>query len=170
MWITNHFDMMKHLIQRGGLLTLVVFGMLFRMSAQSTQLIVTLNDGTEQSYMMTEDDRLYFEDNEKLVIERESDKETTKIPLADIRKLTCSELEGAEENTVAAVAVFPNPVHDVLTLRNLSGKQTVSIYAIDGRLVKSFETDGSQPIDVGGLPFGLYLVKTQSATLKMIKL
>ena len=140
------------------------------MAAQSTQIVVFLNDGTEQTYYLTEADRLYFEDNTKLVIEEVINKSAVTIPLADIRKITCNEYVGLAEESSQELAIFPNPVHDVLTLRNLQGKQNVSIYAIDGRLVKSFETSENQIVDISDLPIGLYLVKTQTQTLKMIKL
>ena len=152
------------------LLIAFVFGLFFRMAAQSTQLIVFLNDGTEQTYYMSEADRLYFEDNTKLVIDVVSTKSTVTIPLANIRKITCSEMVGTAENSDAALTIFPNPVHNVLTFRNLKDKQTVCIYALDGRLAKRFETSGDQIIDISDLPIGLYLVKTQTQTLKMIKL
>ena len=119
---------------------------------------------------MTEADRLYFEDNTKLVIEEVATKSTTTIPLADIRKITCEEYVDTEENLTPDVCIFPNPVNDILVLRNLSGTQTISIYALDGRLVKSFEATEGQTVSVSELPMGLYLVKTQSCTLKMIKL
>ena len=138
--------------------------------AQTIQINVFMNDGTEQIYTLAETDRLYFEDNTKLVVEAVATNSTVVIPLADIRKITCDEYVGTEENHDLGVALFPNPVTDVLMLRNLSGAQNVSIYAIDGRLVKSVEAQSDLPISVGELPVGLYLVKTQSCTLKMIKL
>ena len=161
---------MKQLFHRGLLLTAFIFGLFFRMTAQSTQIVVSLNDGTEQNFNLTEADRLYFEDNTKLVIEEIATKNTVTIPLADIRKITCSETVGTTENPDLALGIFPNPVHDVLTFRNLQGKQTISLYALDGRLIKTFEATGNQVIDISDLPFGLYLVKTQTQTLKMIKL
>ena len=161
---------MKHTMHRGLLLAAFIFGLFFRMTAQSTQIVVFLNDGSEQTYLMAEADRLYFEDNTKLVIEKESTKSTVTIPLSDIRKITCAETVGTAENHDLALSIFPNPVHDVLTFRNLQGKQTVSLYALDGRLIKTFEASGNQSIDISDLPIGLYLVKTQSSTLKMIKL
>ena len=161
---------MKHIMHRGLLLMAFIFGLFFRMAAQSTQIVVFLNDGTEQTYLLTESDRLYFEDNTKLVIEVGSYKNTTTIPLADIRKITCVETVGTAENPDFALGIFPNPVHDVMTFRNLQGKQTVSLYTLDGRLIKTFEASGNQSIDISDLPFGLYLVKTQTQTLKMIKL
>lgn len=148
----------------------LIMGMAFGMEAQSTQVVVTLNDGTEQNYTMTESDRMYFEDNTILVIEIHEYKNTVKIPLADIRKLTCLETEGTNENEATALSIFPNPVHDALVIRNLQGSQIVSIYALDGRLMKTFTASGEQAIDISDLAMGIYLVKTVSATLKMIKL
>ena len=148
----------------------LILGMAFGMEAQSTQVVVTLNDGTEQNYTMTESDRMYFEDNTILVIEIHEYKNTVRIPLADIRKLTCLETEGTNENEATALSIFPNPVHETLVIRNLQGSQTVSIYALDGRLMKTFAASGEQAIDISDLAMGIYLVKTESATLKMIKL
>ena len=162
---------MKRLFQCGLLLTAFIFGLFFRMTAQSTQLVVTLNDGTEQTYYMSGNDRLYFEDNAKLVIEiGDYYKGTIKIPLADIRKLTCNETENTTESHNLAIGLYPNPVHDILTFNNLQGKQTINIYAVDGRLMKTFEATSGQRIDISELPIGLYLVKTESQTFKMIKL
>ena len=161
---------MKRLINRGLLLLALIMGMAFSMEAQSTQVVVTLNDGTEQNYTMTESDRMYFEDNTILVIEIHEYKNTVRIPLADIRKLTCLETEGTNENEATALSIFPNPVHETLVIRNLQGSQTVSIYALDGRLMKSLEVSGDITIDIADWAAGLYFVKTQSSTLKMVKL
>lgn len=152
------------------LLLLFLAGSQFYGDAQSTQIIVFLNDGTEQTYNLSEADRLYFEDNTKLVIEEVATKSAVTIPLADIRKITCEEYVGTEENYNPDVTVYPNPVHNTMTFHNLNGKETIRIYALDGRLLKSFEISGSQTIDISDLSIGLYLVKTQSCTLKMIKL
>lgn len=147
-----------------------IFGLFFHMAAQSTQIVVFLNNGSEQTYALTEADRLYFEDNTKLVIEQISTKSTVTIPLADIRKITCDETVGVSETSDATVFLSPNPAHDAFTLCNLQGKESISIYAIDGRMVKSMEITENQSVDISNLPIGLYLVKTQSSTLKMIKL
>ena len=167
---TINFIMMKPISLRGWLLTAFIFGLFFRMAAQSTQLVVFLNEGTEQTYMMHETDRLYFEDNTKLVIEEVSTKSTVTIPLADIRKITCNETEGIGEAARPSLWLSPNPSHNAFMLHNLNGKETIHIYALDGRLMKAAEVTGEQFIDISDLAAGLYLVKTQSCTLKMIKL
>ena len=113
---------------------------------------------------------MYFEDDQKLVIELIYTKDVVKFNLNDIRKITCHETESTTESAENQVSIFPNPVHNTLILRNLPGKQTVSIYAVDGRLMMTFKALGDQAINVSELPSGLYLVKTETQTLKMIKL
>ena len=151
------------------LLVALVMGMAFGVAAQTTQMIVTMNDGTVQTYSMTESGRVYFENNTFLVIE-EGTKDVVRIKMSDIRKITCEEAVGLDENQAAEVSILPNPVHDVMVFHNLEGLQTVSIYAIDGRLMRTFEASGDEAINVSDFPIGLYLVRTQSSTLKMIKL
>lgn len=147
----------------------LVMGLAYSLTAQSTQMIVTLNDGTERSFTMAESDRVCFENNTSLIVKQGA--ETEVIPLADIRKIICTEvLGGQSENAMANVSLTPNPVYDVMMLHNLNGLETVSIYSIDGRLMKTFETTGEEFINTEDLARGLYLVKTKSCVLKMIKL
>ena len=161
---------MKHILQRGLLLAALTIGMAFHLMAQATQLTIYLNNGEEKSYSMTESDRVYFEDNETLVVEIMAYAKSDLYNLADIRKITCAETENVIEKTDSSVFLSPNPVHDVFMLRNLSSKETIHIYALDGRMVMSVEASENQLIDISSLPIGLYLVKTKSQTLKMIKL
>lgn len=161
---------MKRFIRIGLLLVALMTGLCTHLSAQSALMSVFMNDGTIQTFLMEEDDQVYFSDNTYLVIEQAGASNVTNIRLAEIRKITCEETMDIPENQAPSVIILPNPVHDVMTLRNLNGNQRVQIYSIHGQLVKSFVTDGEQAIDVSGLSIGLYLVKTQSCTLKMIKL
>lgn len=161
---------MKPSFKRSFLLVAFIIGASLPMMAQATQVIIAMLDGTQQSFYLSEEDRMYFEDNAKLVIEEGSTKNTVKIPLVDIRKMTCHEMVGTAENDDAEVSIFPNPTLNTLTIRNLSGKQTISIYALDGRLMKAFEVSGDLTIDISDWAAGLYFVRTQSSTLKMVKL
>ncbi|MCR5660258.1 MAG: T9SS type A sorting domain-containing protein [Bacteroidales bacterium] len=161
---------MKQLLKHGLLLLVFAMGLCIHGTAQSTQMIVSMINGTTQTYSMDGDARIYFEDNTFLVIESTVAKDIVKIRMEDIRKITCEETVGQAEHHLSEVSLMPNPTHDVMVLRNLDGPQTISIYAIDGRLIRSFEAMGDQPIDVSDMSIGLYLVKTPSCTLKMIKL
>ena len=164
---------MKSIFKHGLLLLAFTLGLAFPLAAQSTQMTIQMNDGSERTYFMSESDRVYFEDNETLVVEIAvygKDVRSDRFNLADIRKITCHETEGVSETSNTSVFLSPNPTHDAFMLHNLQGKQSVSIYALDGRLVKSAEVSEDQLIDISDLPIGLYLVKTESCTLKMIKL
>lgn len=161
---------MKHFLLRELLLPAFIFGLFIQMTAQSTQIVVFLNNGSEQAYYLSETDHLYFEDNTKLVIEQISTKSTVIIPLADIRKITCDETVGILEDPAKTVFLTPNPVHDAFTLRNLQGKENISIYTLDGKLTRSIEITENQSVDISDIPIGLYLVRTQHSAFKLIKL
>ena len=164
---------MKSIFKHGLLLLAFTLGLAFPLAAQSTLMTIQMNDGSERTYFMNESDRVYFEDNETLVVEIAvygKDVRSDRFNLADIRKITCHETEGVSETSNTSVFLSPNPTHDAFMLHNFQGKQSVSIYALDGRLVKSVEVSENQLIDISDLPIGLYLVKTESCTLKMIKL
>ena len=164
---------MKNILQRGLLLALLTIGLACHLTAQSTQMTIHLNDGSERTYYMTESDRVYFEDNETLVVETavyDKDFRSDRFNLADIRKITCAETVGISEASDLPTGLTPNPVHNSFTLRNLKEKETLRIYALDGRLMKSVEVSENQMVDISDLPIGLYLVKTERQTLKMIKL
>lgn len=164
---------MKRIFQRGLLLAAFILGLAFHLAAQSTQMTIHMNDGTERSYFMAESDHVYFEDNETLVIEiaaYDKSVRSDRFNLADISKITCTETEGILEETNTPLWISPNPTHDAFKLHNLNGKETIQIYALDGRLAKSAEVTVDQLVDISDLPNGLYLVKTESCTLKMIKL
>ena len=161
---------MKRLLKRGLLFVALTFGLVFHLAAQSTLMTIHLNDGTERNYYMSENDRVYFEDNETLVVEIAVNAKSDRFNLADIRKITCSEIEGVSEASNNAVCLSPNPTHDAFMLSNLNGKETIHIYALDGRLMLSTEAVDNHIIDISSIPIGIYLVKTESCTLKMIKL
>ncbi len=161
---------MKRLFRHGLLLATLILGSIFQLAAQSTQMTIYMNDGTEHTYNMAENDRFYFEDNERLVVEIQANSKSERYNLADIRKIMCNETEGIEEASSTSICLSPNPVHDAFMLRNLEGIQNIFIYSLDGQLMKSLEVTGDQLIDIVDFPVGIYLVKTQSSTHKIIKL
>ena len=57
-----------------------------------------------------------------------------------------------------------------MMFHNLNGVETINIYTLDGRLMKTFESSGEEFISTEDLAKGLYLVKTQTCVLKIIKL
>lgn len=160
----------KHLFRLGLPLIILMLCVCTSLKAQSTVMNVMMNDGTSQSFVMSDADRVYFLGNTYLIVEEADNANITSIRLDDIRKITCSEVEGVTEDLQPAVSILPNPTRNVMMLHNLEGSQEVKIYALSGQLVKSLEASSGQPIDVSDLSAGVYMVRTQSCTLKMMKL
>ena len=164
---------MKHPMKRILLTVALFFGAFFQMSAQNTyvHLIITMNDGTEETYDMYSTSYMYFESGDKLVITETIDGLSyVRYPLSSIRKITCHEMEGTPENANLDIALSPNPTHNRVTFSNIQGTQTARIYALDGRMVKSFSITEGQSVDVTDLPTGLYLINIGYCTYKMMKL
>ena len=88
-------------------------------------MTIYLNDGAERTYFMTPSDRVYFEDNEVLVVETTVTMRSDRYNLADIRKITCAVTVGVTETSGTTPFLSPNPVHDAFTLRNLNGEETI---------------------------------------------
>ena len=74
---------------------------------------------------------------------------------------------GNPEIDRGAVAIWPNPVSSVFYLsgNNVSGV----IYNMIGQKVKEFDAGTGQPIDVSGLPSGVYLLNTSQGSVKFVK-
>ena len=163
---------MKHILKKLALLAVLVMGIAFPMAAQSTyvHLVITMNNGTEETYDMLNSSYMYFEAGEKLVITESVDGQTlVSYPLSDIRKITCHEMEGTEEIVDLDMVLYPNPARDKVTFQNVTGTQTLKIYALDGRLMKTLFVTDNQSVDISFLPTGLYLFNVGSQTFKMMK-
>lgn len=144
-------------------------GFLFNGHAQSVTLMVTTTDGIEQTYHMTEEGQLYFENGERLVID-DGSKTVASFPLADIQKMVCSEITGVTAETASQLSLFPNPSHDSFLIKNLRTNCLARIYTLDGRLIKVFEASEGQMVDISDLSEGMYLLHMDGQTLKLMKL
>lgn len=153
-------------------LTLLAFliGLATMATAQtSVNLIITKTNGEEQSFLLSDQSQLSFENGEYLVIDDGTDNTIT-YPLDQIRKMVCSEILGASEENASKPQVFPNPSRDSFIIRNLQGVSTARIYALDGRLVQSFEATEGLVVNIAELPSGMYLLNLNGQTLKLMKL
>jgi hypothetical protein len=73
---------------------------------------------------------------------------------------------GVTEQTSEGVALWPNPVVNVLYLDVVEGT-TVSIFDITGRMVKQERYEGN--IDVSTLVTGIYTIKAEGVTKRFVK-
>ena len=68
--------------------------------------------------------------------------------------------DGVEEEQSLETEIFPNPSSGSFTIV-CEGLKQVSVYSVDGRLVKAFEVNGSQ-CSIEGLESGVYLVRMET--------
>ena len=73
----------------------------------------------------------------------------------------------AEENIADAIAVYPNPTSDMVTIANAEGKDIVVINSL-GQIVASIENAAAnQTIDVSNFANGTYFVKVDAEVVKL---
>lgn len=153
-----------------GLLTVAMFA-IGRLSAQTdVYATITMNDGSTQNYHLDENCQIKFGSEDFLWIITPDGKESIQIALNDIRKITFDDLAGTNEDVANTFGIFPNPFHNQFVVKGLVGTSTMSIYAIDGRLVRQCQVENGQVIDLAELNSGLYLVNIGTQNLKMMKL
>ena len=101
---------MKHPMKRIFLLVALLFGAFLQMSAQNTyvHLIITMNDGTEETYDMYSVSYMYFESGDKLVITETVDGLSyVRYPLSDIRKIEILKIHLFEQARYPHFQIFP---------------------------------------------------------------
>ncbi|PIF47753.1 putative secreted protein (Por secretion system target) [Chryseobacterium sp. 52] len=64
---------------------------------------------------------------------------------------------GTTDVTKSKIQIFPNPVSDVIRISGIDNGQTIQIYNVDGRLVRTDAFD--QKIDVSNLSAGIYVLR-----------
>lgn len=151
------------------LLLFLLAGLLCPGKAQDVTLVVTTNNGQEQAFHLSENGQMHFENGERLIIEDGAGVIAT-FQLADIRKLVCPEPMGMKESSEETLQLIPNPGHNHVIIKNLSGHCQGRIYTLDGRMVKAFEADEGMSLNISDLSEGMYLLNIDGQTLKLMKL
>ena len=152
---------------------LLVFAIMFignMLNAQQVEIhaVITKTDGSQLLYDLDENDRISFPNDEILVITQNGS--DIQIPISEIRKVTFDEILATADNGTESISIFPNPVSNTFTISGINDFQQLSIYSIDGRLVKHDTVGSGQNIDISELPQGLYYVNINKQNLKLIKL
>ncbi len=81
--------------------------------------------------------------------------------------ITTIPLTNTSENS-SGLLVFPNPSNTVIKFKYDQKINTASIYSIDGKNVKKYLVDATQTIDVKDLAEGIYAIKCETASKKII--
>jgi hypothetical protein len=135
-----------------------------------TGIIVHLNDGSEQSFNVSADGKLYFSGNNLLI--KDSVGNTSSIALSQIRKIVfegnTSGIEAYSES--GQMFIYPNPSSSYLRIGNISEQVVnVSIFSMNGKLLLRSEYRNGDQIDVSNLSHGLYIIRVDEQAFKFCK-
>lgn len=141
------------------------------LKAQTTDVHITMTDGTVYSYTVYNNGKLYFESDQLII--HESFLQTATHPLSSVRKII---FDGDAESGISYLnneeqgIIYPNPTSGYITLEGFSVPVHVTIFAIDGRMLLSKHILDNEKIDIQNFPSGLYLLKINDKIFKINKL
>lgn len=135
--------------------------LLLGFSALQAQVSVKINGS--QTFVLNESNGIYFH-NDSLTIDGET------FALDDIQVITLQATNSIADIEEESLALMPNPVQEVLTLRGIGNEpQTVSLYSTAGvKLMEQKASDGTV-INIGHLPEGVYILRCGNRAAKVVK-
>jgi hypothetical protein len=151
------------------ILLLILGTRVFKVNAQS--LFIKTLGGTEINRDLSSIQNLTF-NNGKLMLTYVGGSNDL-FSISSISKLYFNSTITGFENPVIAgrMSIYPNPVGDYVNIINApQGNYTVTIFRMDGLVVLQTNGSSDEPIGVGVLSKGIYLIRINNQVLKLIKL
>lgn len=137
------------------------------------ELTVRLQDGTQQAYLLSSLRKITFSNNGLTLIGND----TSELPFlfSSVDKMFFSTQTSNIETDITngnELNIYPNPASDVIYIN--MGDQEISdifVYRLDGVLILTARIlSSNEPVNVGGLPSGFYMVRVGNQILKLRKL
>lgn len=151
------------------LTVLLLFSSFLAMADEpKSRLVVWGKDGTKTYFDLVENPKTTFKDN-NLVITSET--MTISYPIDQVLRYTYELVSTGIENVSPEKAVRISQHNDALTLENLKPGSAVCLYTVDSKLIMA-QTIGdshSVTISLSDRPSGVYIVKVNDVTYKMLK-
>ena len=145
----------------------MAFGFLCAAFAQEVTFTIVKTDGTSADYTLSTDSKIYYSDTQLFL---KTNGETVSYDLSGLRKAFFSITDNDDEIENQHLAIYPNPATDVLRILNISENQSVTIYSIDGKVVKRIDVSDEAGINVSDLNAGLYIIGVGNEFSKFIKM
>jgi hypothetical protein len=157
------------MMKRLQLLLLMLLALPIGMLADSQNtLVVKLKNGAETTFFLKDKPNVTFEGTDLKVV---SNKETVTFALSDVLRFTYvkKDASGIDETVVDPTEVSYDG--SVLVISQLKQGASVDIYSLDGKLVRQLKAyrSGTYRLSLSELPTGLYLVKADNITYKIMK-
>ena len=159
---------MKKLLQRFlFLLALLVLAVPLRAADDPVTLVVLTRDNAQHMFVLADKPEVTFEGNDLVVTCVNS---TTTFALPDVIRFTYLNATNAvEEITNDETQV--NFKDGMIVVNGLKANSSVAVYSVDGRLVRQLKAreGGNYRLDLSELPTGVYIVKADRVTYKIVK-
>lgn len=133
---------------------------------EDTWLVLWLTDGQYDVYHVATHPRIKHQDDDFLII---SDEVDIAYPVASVRKFTLAKDITDFEDAIGRIS--EDKQFDDFSMNKARPGSLVSIYDMSGRKVATHTVgaDGSLQYSLSDQPAGIYLIKTETTTIKIIK-
>ena len=135
--------------------------------AQSVTFNIVKTDGTTAQYVMSSDAKIYYSDTQLFL---DNNGTTVSYNLSELRKAYFTTFDNTNEIDNQQLAIYPNPAKDVLTIENIADNQEVTIYSINGAVLKRVVVSDDSEINISELRPGMYIVSAGNMFSKFIKM
>ena len=135
--------------------------------AQSVTFNIVKTDGTTAQYVMSSDAKIYYSDTQLFL---DNDGTTVSYNLSELRKAFFTTNDNTNEIENQQLALYPNPAKDVLRIANIADNQEVTIYSINGAVLKKVIVSEDDEINISELRSGMYVVNAGNMFSKFIKM
>ena len=131
--------------------------------AQSVTFNIVKTDGTTVQYVMSSDAKIYYSDTQLFL-------DSISFNLSELRKAYFTTFDNTNDIDNQQLAIYPNPAKDVLRIENIADNQEVTIYSINGAVLKRVVVSGDSEISINELRPGMYIVSAGNMFSKFIKM
>lgn len=142
-----------------------------QISIQTTNLTVVYNNGQSDSHF--ENVSKFFFDDDYLMIDQSGIESA--ISLSTVKHLKLEAVTTAIEELTDfdqhSVLIYPNPTNDKLFFSTAQEREVlVSLYSMNGQLLKRLQMNTSASLDVSFLSKGVYMLSVDDKVFKFSKL
>lgn len=135
---------------------------------QVQSLIVQLKDGSQTAFFLKDKPQVTFDGPNLKVTSTAGD---TSFALSDVLRFTYAKKDPTGIDEMVTDPTGVDFQGDVLVISQLNANGDVSVYALDGKLLRQLKAShaGTYRLNLSELPAGLYLVKADNVTYKILK-
>lgn len=143
----------------------MLLGCVFPTCAEETyrSVVVTTASGDVIKFDLSGGVNVAFSDTEVIIT---SDNSEVKLPVTDFARFDFSDDASVSDKTIQSVTVIVG--NDFINLSGLPGRSLVQLFTLNGISVANITADDSGGASIRSLSKGIYILKTQLSTIKVI--